>query len=81
MADLHDRMPVVIPDDAWDRWLTDACRMEPGELHAMFDPTDDIELRIHPVDRGVNDVRRDGPDLIEPLSITTRVPTRRALDG
>ncbi len=24
LADLHDRMPVVIPEDAWDRWLDPA---------------------------------------------------------
>ncbi len=21
LADLHDRMPVIVPDDAWQRWL------------------------------------------------------------
>ncbi len=77
LVDLHDRMPVVLPDDAWERWL-DPHPMEPGELHALFIPTDDIELRIHPVGRGVNDVRRDGPDLIEPV-IPTPVPTPATL--
>ena len=66
MADLHDRMPVVIPDDAWDRWL-DPNPADPSELVAMLDPTDDIALRIFAVNRDVNDVRRDGPELIEPL--------------
>jgi putative SOS response-associated peptidase YedK len=66
MADLHDRMPVVIPDDAWDRWL-DPTDPDPGELRAMLEPTDDIALRIYAVNRDVNDVRRDGPELIEPL--------------
>jgi putative SOS response-associated peptidase YedK len=66
MADLHDRMPVVIPDDAWDRWL-DHTDPDPSELRAMLEPTDDIALRIYAVNRDVNDVRRDGPELIEPL--------------
>src|SRR6478736_5044359 len=57
LADLHDRMPVVLPDDAWERWL-DPHPMQPDELHGLFIPTDDIELRIDPVGRGVNDVRR-----------------------
>jgi putative SOS response-associated peptidase YedK len=71
VADLHDRMPVVIADGAWDRWLASdagAGAVEPGELLAMLQPTDDIELRIHPVNRYVNDVRQDGPELIEPLA-------------
>ena len=67
IAGLHDRMPVVVPDDAWDRWLHPTAA-EPRELLAMLQPTDDIPLRIYAVNRYVNDVRRDGPDLIEPLA-------------
>ena len=43
---------------------------EPGELLAMLQPTDEIALRIYAVNRYVNDVRRDGPELIEPLAAT-----------
>lgn len=66
MGDLHDRQPVVLADDAWDRWL-DPSPAEPGELIAMLEPSDAVALRIYAVSRAVNDVRRDGPDLIEPL--------------
>jgi putative SOS response-associated peptidase YedK len=66
LTDLHDRMPVVIPDDAWDRWL--AATTDPGELRALLAPNDDAELVIYPVNRYVNDVRRDGRELIEPLA-------------
>jgi len=72
MADLHDRMPVLVPDDAWDRWLQPA-PAEPGELLAMLEPTDEIALRIYAVNRFVNDVRRDGPALIEPLAVAMAV--------
>ncbi len=68
VADLHDRMPVIVGDGAWDAWLaTDAGAVEPGELLAMLQPSDEVALRIYPVNRYVNDVRRDGPELIEPL--------------
>ncbi len=76
LADLHDRMPVLIADDAWDRWL-DPRLAEPGELRAMLEPTDAVVVRIYPVERLVNDVRRDGPELIEPLA----VPVMRASEG
>lgn len=66
LADLHDRMPVLIPDAAWDRWL-DPSPAEPGELIGLLQPTDEIALRVYAVNRDVNDVRRDGPELIEPL--------------
>jgi putative SOS response-associated peptidase YedK len=65
IADLHDRMPVILEAGSWDRWLAEAT--DPGELLAMLQPTDDIGLRVYAVNRYVNDVRRDGPDLIEPL--------------
>jgi putative SOS response-associated peptidase YedK len=72
MADLHDRMPVVLERSSWDRWLVDGRvgpRVDESELLAMLQPTDAVELRIYPVNRYVNDVRRDGPELIEPLSV------------
>lgn len=70
IADLHDRMPVVIRDDDWDAWLgTDPATSDPGRLLAMLQPTDEVEVRIHPVERFVNDVRRDGPELIEPITL------------
>ena len=71
MADLHDRMPVVLDEALWDRWLIDGRAgpsVDEGELLAMLQPTDAVPLRIYPVNRYVNDVRRDGPELIEPLS-------------
>lgn len=69
MAGLHDRMPVIIADDAWGRWL-DPTPADPGELLALLAPSDEIALRIYAVGRDVNDVRRDGPELVEPLLAT-----------
>jgi putative SOS response-associated peptidase YedK len=69
LADLHDRMPVIVPEDAWGRWL-DPAPPDTGELLGLLQPTDEIALRIHAVSRAVNDVRRDGPELIEPLIAT-----------
>jgi putative SOS response-associated peptidase YedK len=69
VSDLHDRMPVIVPDSAWERWL-DPSPADPGELQGLLQPTDDIALRIHAVSRAVNDVRRDGPELIEPLIVS-----------
>jgi putative SOS response-associated peptidase YedK len=68
LADLHDRMPVIVPDHAWGRWL-DPAPADRGELLALLQPgDDDAPLRIYPVRRLVNDVRQDGPELIVPLA-------------
>ena len=66
LADLHDRMPVIVLQDAWDRWL-DPTPPDPAELLGLLLPTDDVELEIYPVERLVNDVRRDGQELIRRL--------------
>jgi putative SOS response-associated peptidase YedK len=66
MASLHDRMPVIIPEDAWDRWLEPE-PADPGELMGLLTPSDAIDLDIKAVSRLVNDVRNDGPELIDPL--------------
>ena len=74
MAGLHDRMPVIVPDDAWTRWLDPALE-DPAELQGLFEPSDEVELRIWPVSLLVNNVRNDGPELDE------EVPEVRAPAG
>jgi putative SOS response-associated peptidase YedK len=84
MADLHDRMPVVLDEAVWDRWLIDGRpgrTVDEGELLAMLRPTDAVRLRIYPVNRYVNDVRRDGPELIEPLSAAAITAATAAAEG
>ncbi len=74
LDDLHDRMPVVIDEDAWDRWL-DPAPADPAELLGLLLPNETVDLDVYPVSRAVSDVRRDGPGLIlaqepvRPLSI------------
>ena len=84
MAGLHDRMPVVLDEAVWDRWLIDGRAgptVDEGELLAMLRPTDAVQLRIYPVNRYVNDVRRDGPELIEPLSAAAITAATATAEG
>src|SRR6185369_13465241 len=68
MAGLHDRMPVVLPDGAWETWL-DPALDDPAELQGLFEPSDEVALRIWPVGLLVNNVRNDGPELFEPVEL------------
>jgi len=68
IASLHDRMPAIVPEDAWVRWL-DPALTDPGELMGLLQPTDEIALSVYAVSRAVNNVRSDGPELIEPLIV------------
>src|SRR4051812_46812600 len=65
---LHDRMPVVIPRSAWDIWL-DPELSDGGELNALFLPSDEVSLRIDPVADLVNNVRNDGPELVQHIEL------------
>jgi putative SOS response-associated peptidase YedK len=62
VATLHDRMPVVLERETWDRWL-DPRPADPSELMGLLAPSE-ADLEIYAVGRDVNDVRRDGPELI-----------------
>jgi putative SOS response-associated peptidase YedK len=66
IATLHDRMPVVLERDTWDRWL-DPRPADPGELLGLLAPSE-ADLEVYAVGRAVNDVRRDGPELIERIA-------------
>jgi putative SOS response-associated peptidase YedK len=68
MADLHERMPVVLPEQLWSDWLTADADEAPHLLEAVGAlgaprPT------ATPISRRVNDVRNDGPELLEPVPV------------
>ncbi len=64
MADLHDRMPVVLVPDTAGRWLDGDDELL-GEVDALYPP-----LKAWPVSRRVNNARNEGADLIEPVGAT-----------
>jgi putative SOS response-associated peptidase YedK len=66
LADLHDRMPVVVDEEAWSRWL-DPSAADAGELLGLLVPNEAVKPDVSPEERLLNDVRRDGPELIAPL--------------
>jgi putative SOS response-associated peptidase YedK len=62
VAPIHDRMPVILEQEDESVWLDP--ETEEGRLRALLVPTDD--LTVTEVSDAVNDVRQDGPALIEP---------------
>lgn len=66
IAPIHDRMPVILPPETWDRWL-DPTSADPSELLGLLVPADSEGLDVYAVDRLVNSVRNDGPALLEPI--------------
>ena len=68
VATLHDRMPVLLPPDAWDAWL-DPSVTDLGELLSLLRPCSDDLLELVPVGTRVNSVKNDDPNLIEPVEL------------
>jgi putative SOS response-associated peptidase YedK len=68
MADLHERMPVVLPEQLWSDWLTADADEAPHLLEAVA-ALGAPRLTATPISRRVNDVRNDGPELLEPAPV------------
>lgn len=65
MASIHDRMPVILPEDRWAPWL-DRGNDDLDALTSMLVPFPDGLLTATPVATLVNNVRNNGPELLEP---------------
>ena len=67
LAGLHDRMPVILPPDAFDLWL-DCGNVEAATATALFLPAREGLLEAYEVSTAVNRTANDGPTLIVPMS-------------
>ena len=63
VADLHNRMPLILPPDAHARWLD---REERKPLDLLVPDTS--ALTSHPVSAAVNNPANDDPALVEPAA-------------
>ena len=66
MAPVHNRMPVVLGRDALELWLDPSVTELADVLHVL-QPCPDDWLSSRRVSTLVNNVRSDGPALVEPL--------------
>ena len=67
MSQLHDRMPVILDDADWPKWLGEEAATE-AELLALLRPCTDEALKIWPVDKAVGNVKNKGQQLVMPLN-------------
>jgi putative SOS response-associated peptidase YedK len=63
---IHDRMPVLLPREAWDDWL-DTEVDDADYLQSLLEPAPDDVLEMRPISTRVNNVRNEGPELLEPV--------------
>lgn len=65
MSPIHDRMPVVLDDDAAELWLGDA-RLSESELAELCQPFAAARMSRHAVDPGLLTKGFDGPACVAP---------------
>jgi putative SOS response-associated peptidase YedK len=70
LAPLHERMPVVVPRDAFDFWL-DCVRVDGETAAALIAPAPEEALEAYEVSPAVNHAGNDSADLVVPLAATT----------
>ena len=63
MAEIHHRIPVILQQEDWGKWLGEEGH---GAARLMV-PAGDDALRFHKVSRAVNSNRATGPQLIAPV--------------
>jgi putative SOS response-associated peptidase YedK len=68
VAGIHDRMPVILPLQDFERWL-DPGLLAPEALTPLLRPFPAEMMEAFPVADRVNDARYDGPDCAQPLLV------------
>ncbi|RLU99313.1 hypothetical protein CTZ27_15345 [Streptomyces griseocarneus] len=66
LAEIHPRMPLVLPPDRWDAWL-DTSVTDPEALRPLLTPPAAVSVRAYPVPTAVSDVRNNSPELLREL--------------
>ena len=68
LGHIHDRMPLMVAPDRWGDWL--APTPAPGrDLRELLVPAAPGALEAYPVATLVNNVRNNGPELVEPIPL------------
>ena len=66
LQDIHNRMPVILPQDAYQTWLQPE-EIDPGQLKPLFVPYTSKELTAYPVSTLVNNPVNDTMSNVQPI--------------
>jgi putative SOS response-associated peptidase YedK len=66
VAEIHDRMPLILAPGDYARWLSD--EPDPHELMRSFPAGG---MRMWPISTRVNKPENDDPSIVEPIELTT----------
>ena len=70
LADIHERMPVIVPPEAFNLWL-DCANVDPETAAALISPASEKLLDTYEVSTAVNRTANDNPELVERYAAPT----------
>lgn len=65
-ADVHERMPVILAEDSYGKWLDK--KAEEKDLNAFFMAPNSRSWQVYPVSSKMNHVKFDVPECVQSLS-------------
>lgn len=65
MKTIHNRMPVILREADYERWLDPGTPLEVAKSLLVPYPADDLEA--YPISKFVNSPKNEGPECVEPL--------------
>ena len=66
--EIHDRIPLVLPDTMLADWL-DPKLTEPQSVRELIASVRSPVLQPYPVSKAVNNVRNNSPELLTPVTV------------
>jgi len=66
LADIHDRMPVILSPSDYIRWLS-----EESDPHELLRPFPSEAMRMWPISTRVNKPENDDPSILDPIELAT----------
>ena len=67
MADLHNRMPVILSPPVYSQWL-DPTMKDPTQLRDLLAPYEPNDMQADPVSTLVNSPSNDSPECVQPVA-------------
>ena len=67
VADIHDRMPVIIPPESYDHWLS---TLDP-DPHDLLVPYPAAAMKMWPISTRVNKPENDDAAVLDPVEVET----------
>jgi putative SOS response-associated peptidase YedK len=64
LAEIHDRMPLILAERDWDAWLNPDAPLDP---QLLVHPPDVGGIEVREISTLVNSIRNNGPELLQPV--------------